>query len=153
MSWQDLVNGAYEFGAGFAVLLHCVQLFKDKEVKGASALATSFFFSWGIWNLYYYPHLDQWASFYGGLSIVAANCAWLLMMLYYKRFPGGIVKAQYKEWRGRMGFSDHVDGDAHASAVKHWNIYGPCAPQCEAECDGACASELLTQRALEANHV
>lgn len=85
MTWQDLINALYELGAGFAVLLHCRQLYKDKVVRGASWVATAFFFSWGIWNLYYYPHLNQWLSFFGGLAIASANFVWLGMMLYYIR--------------------------------------------------------------------
>jgi hypothetical protein len=84
-TWQDGVNGLYELLAGAAVLMHCWRLYKDKKVRGASWIATAFFFSWGLWNLYYYPHLDQWLSFVGGLGIVAANCVWLTMMLYYIR--------------------------------------------------------------------
>lgn len=85
MTWQDFINAFFEFGAGFAVLLHCLQLYKDKIVRGTSVWATSFFFSWGLWNLYYYPHLDQWASFFGGLSIVTANLLWVSMLWYYIR--------------------------------------------------------------------
>lgn len=96
MSWQDLINGAFEFLAGFFVMMHCRRLFIDKQVKGVSLVATAFFTSWGIWNLYYYPHLEQWLSFYGGLSIVIANAFWIGMMIYYKRFPGGAP-----EWRRR----------------------------------------------------
>lgn len=84
-SWQDAANGAFELLSGVMVLLHCRQLHKDKEVRGASWVATAFFFAWGVWNLYYYPHLNQWLSFIGGLGIVVANCLWLGMMLHYIR--------------------------------------------------------------------
>jgi hypothetical protein len=85
MSWQDLVNGAFEIGGGLMVLLHCRQLYRDKQVRGASWIATAFFASWGWWNLYYYPHLNQWLSFAGGVVIVLANTLWVFMMLYYIR--------------------------------------------------------------------
>lgn len=85
MTWQDAVNGMYELLAGVAVLMHCIRLYKDKQVRGASWIATAFFSSWGLWNLYYYPHLGQWLSFAGGIAIVAANCLWLGMMAYYIR--------------------------------------------------------------------
>jgi hypothetical protein len=92
MSWQDLVNGGFEFFAGFFVLMHCRRLHIDKLVKGVSLVATVFFTSWGIWNLYYYPHLGQWASFYGGLAIVSANALWISMMIYYTRRPHGVKR-------------------------------------------------------------
>lgn len=96
MSWPDIVNGLYELLAGGFVLLNVRQLLQDKQLKGVSVLATAFFFSWGVWNLYYYPHLEQWVSFVGGLSIVAANCWWLHLMLYY----GGIYRSAWRYlWR------------------------------------------------------
>lgn len=103
MTWQDLINGTFEFGAGFAVLLHCRQLFKDKMVRGISWLATLFFSSWGIWNLYYYPHLGQWASFFGGLSIVSANLLWVSMMGYY------IWKERQKTPRADTTYHNYTD--------------------------------------------
>ena len=54
-------------------------------VRGVSWMATTFFTSWGYWNLYYYPHLDQWWSFAGGVLIVVANTLWIGMMIYYIR--------------------------------------------------------------------
>jgi hypothetical protein len=45
-----------------------------------------------VWNLYYYPHLDQWWSFAGGLVIVAANVLWIGLMVYYL-------------WRERTGYA------------------------------------------------
>ena len=83
MSWQDLANGAFEIVGGFMVLDHCRALYRDKELKGVSVLATSVFTTWGFWNLYYYPHMDQWASFAGGLVIVTGNTLWLWLMFYY----------------------------------------------------------------------
>ena len=85
MNWADVVNGLFEFLAGFMVLLHCRTLYKDKLVRGVNLWATIFFSSWGIWNLYYYPSLGQWFSFFGGLGIVSANVLWVGMMIYYKR--------------------------------------------------------------------
>jgi hypothetical protein len=85
MNWQDVMNGAYESLGGLFVLLHILKLLRDKAVRGVSIPATAFFASWGLWNLYYYPHLDQWCSFAGGLGIVTANSAWIVLMLYYVR--------------------------------------------------------------------
>jgi len=85
MSLPDLINGAFELFGGVAIFGHCRRLYRDKLVRGASWPATAFFQSWGLWNLFYYPHLDQWVSFTGGLLIVTANTVWLGMMLYYTR--------------------------------------------------------------------
>lgn len=81
----DLVNGLFEVGGSVFLWLNCWRLWKDKMVRGYSMLTTMFFSSWGYWNLYYYPHLDQWWSFAGGVSIVTANTVWLGMMYYYRK--------------------------------------------------------------------
>jgi hypothetical protein len=83
----DFVNGLFEMLGGAFILNHCRVLYRDKMVRGVSIISTSFFFAWGVWNLYYYPHLDQWWSFAGGLVIVLGNCLWVGMMLYYSARP------------------------------------------------------------------
>lgn len=70
---------------GLAIFHHCWTLYRDKQVKGVSVFATVFFTTWGYWNLYYYPHLNQWVSFAGGVMIVTANTLWIAMMAYYLR--------------------------------------------------------------------
>lgn len=81
----DMINGAFE-ALGSAVLYRNVlQLYRDKQVKGVHWMATGFFAAWGYWNLFYYPHLDQWYSFTGGVSIALANTVWLVQMIYYIR--------------------------------------------------------------------
>ncbi len=81
----DIINGLFEFCGGLFILNHCRVLYHDKKVAGVSLLSTIFFQSWGVWNLYYYPHLDQIFSFLGGLLIVSGNTLWIAMMLYYGR--------------------------------------------------------------------
>ena len=85
MMWPDIVNGSFEFlGAPF-ITLSVIKLYKDKKVQGVSWLHAGFFAVWGYWNLFYYPHLDQWFSFAGGVAIVAVNSIWLLQLIYYTR--------------------------------------------------------------------
>ncbi len=85
MSWADIVNGIYESLGGLMVLLSCYRLYKDKQVKGVSIVATFFFTSWGFWNLYYYPSLNQWMSFAGGIIIAVSNTLWVSLAIYYTR--------------------------------------------------------------------
>lgn len=84
MTYADLTNGAFEFGGAVLIFNHCRAVLRDRAVAGVSILSTAIFTSWGFWNLYYYPSLDQWASFTGGLFIVTANCTWVYLMLKYK---------------------------------------------------------------------
>ena len=85
MAWPDVVNGSFELIGGIALWQNVRQLLKDQRTRGVTWTATAFFMSWGYWNLFYYPHLDQWWSFVGGLNIVAANTVWLALMVYYGR--------------------------------------------------------------------
>lgn len=87
MTWPDWINGTFEFGAGLAVLNHCRVLYIAKKHEGVSITSTAFFWGWGVWNLFYYPHLDQWISFAGGLFIMVANLLWLCLMLKYRKRP------------------------------------------------------------------
>lgn len=81
---NDLINGAFELLAGLMVLNHCRAVLRDKAVAGVSILSVAFMSAWGFWNLYYYPSLDQWASFAGGVMIVIANVVWVFLLLKYR---------------------------------------------------------------------
>lgn len=79
----DNINGLYEGIGGLFLWKNVHRLYKDKIIRGVSILSTTFFASWGVWNLYYYPYLNQWFSFSGGCIIVAANVVWVGQMIYY----------------------------------------------------------------------
>jgi hypothetical protein len=83
--WQDKVNATFELFGGLLIALHCRKAIRDKEVRGTSLLAVAGFAVWGFWNLYYYPALDQWTSFVGGLGVVGANTAWAALIIRYRR--------------------------------------------------------------------
>jgi hypothetical protein len=82
--WPDVVNGAFEFGGGALNFLNVYRIWKDKQVRGVSIIPSILFTSWGFWNLYYYPHLDQWWSFTGGAVIVLANFLWVALAWRYR---------------------------------------------------------------------
>ena len=81
----DFINGLIEAVAGLFVLNHCRVLYAHKETRGVSIVSSVFFTLWGFWNLYYYPHLNQPISFYGGLFVVAANVIYVGMMVIYRQ--------------------------------------------------------------------
>lgn len=85
----DLINGCFEFLAGIAVWNHVHTLSRDKNIAGVSIGSTAFFFTWGIWNLVYYHGIQQYISWFAGVSVMLGNCAWLGLMLYYRKHPGG----------------------------------------------------------------
>lgn len=85
MNIPDVINGCFEFFGAPFIFLSILKLHKDKQVKGISWVHAIFFTLWGFWNLYYYPHLEQFISFAGGIAIVTANTIWLCQLIYYKQ--------------------------------------------------------------------
>jgi hypothetical protein len=83
MNYPDLINGTFEACGMFFILLSIIKLGREKKVRGVSWIHVGFFATWGYWNLYYYPHLNQWMSFFGGLGIVITNTWWLAQLIYY----------------------------------------------------------------------
>jgi predicted membrane channel-forming protein YqfA (hemolysin III family) len=81
----DLINGIFELAGSLFILNHCKVLYKHKMVRGVSLLSTFWFLIWGCWNVYYYPHLEQPISTIGGISLMASNLMYVLMIIYYKR--------------------------------------------------------------------
>ena len=84
MHAPDIVNGLFELLGGFALWQNVKRIRTDKQCRGVNWQVTLFFTSWGFWNLFYYPSLDQWFSFAGGLNIVAANFVWLSYAIKYR---------------------------------------------------------------------
>jgi hypothetical protein len=89
----DITNGVFELLGGVLILNHCRAVLRDKAVAGVSTSSVAIFSLWGIWNLYYYPSLDQWFSFAGGLVIVAANLLWVVLLLKYRNRSGTTQRA------------------------------------------------------------
>lgn len=77
---MDLVNGLFELIGGVLLCLNVRRLARDRGVSGVSVWPVLFFTSWGCWNLLFYPSLGCWWSFAGGLLVVAANAAWLILL-------------------------------------------------------------------------
>lgn len=85
VDYPDMINGLFEFCGSIVLWRSVYVMYKDKGYLGIHWLTVGFFSIWGYWNMYYYPSLDQWLSFTGGLSITLANTIWLVQMLYYGR--------------------------------------------------------------------
>ena len=81
----DLLNGCFElFGSAF-ILLSIMKVLKTKSSAGVSWIHPAFFTAWGVWNLFYYPHLGQWLSFVGGIGVVSANIIWVSLLIKYRK--------------------------------------------------------------------
>jgi hypothetical protein len=77
----DQINGGFEAIGAVLAWVNVYKLHKAKEIKGVFWPLTAFFSSWGIWNLYYYPALGQWLSFYGGLGLTLGNAVWVVLAI------------------------------------------------------------------------
>lgn len=82
----DMMNGLFELFGAAITWLNVIQIRKDKCLKGYNPMTTVFFMSWGVFNLFYYPSLEQWFSFFGGIAIVTVNTIWLGHIVYYKKY-------------------------------------------------------------------
>jgi hypothetical protein len=81
----DIINGSFELGGAVINLMNVRQIFRDKQVKGVHWSPFVFFTAWGLWNLFYYPHLGQWFSLSAGILLVMVNIAFLYgLWRYYK---------------------------------------------------------------------
>jgi len=80
----DRINATLEyFGVLFAAW-NCFILVRDSgQVMGVSIASTVFFTVWGVWNLWYYPHLGQTASGIAAIGLVIANGVWLSLYVLY----------------------------------------------------------------------
>lgn len=89
MQIPDLINGVFEFGISIPLAKGVMMLRADRVVKGFYWPTIVWTTAWGLWNLFYYPHLDQWLSFIGGLIVVSVNITWLVHVYYYARQSRG----------------------------------------------------------------
>lgn len=81
----DLTNALFELGGGLVQIFNILKLKKDKIVRGLYWPTVLFFSCWGVWNMFYYNHLQQSLSWYAGILLASTNGIWLIMMLYYIR--------------------------------------------------------------------
>lgn len=79
----DVLNAGFELVGAFFTWQNFKRIRRDKGYAGIYWPAVVFFTSWGLWNLFYYPHLGQWWSATAGLALFVCNCCWLGGMWYY----------------------------------------------------------------------
>ena len=79
----DMINAIFELCGSLAIAFSVKKIYNDKLVRGVSWLHVAFFMSWGWWNLYFYPSVDAWASFYAGILLTVVNTIYLSQLIYY----------------------------------------------------------------------
>lgn len=79
----DIINASFELVGIIAVWLNIRAVLRDKAVKGVSVLNVLFFSLWGYWNIFYYPHLDQfWSGMAAGILAILNSIYFVLLMRY-----------------------------------------------------------------------
>ena len=85
MGIPDIINGGFELFASGFIILSILKVWHSHSSKGVNWIHPAFFSAWGFWNLYYYPHLDQWFSLIGGIGVVVCNTIWVALLFKYRR--------------------------------------------------------------------
>jgi predicted membrane channel-forming protein YqfA (hemolysin III family) len=81
----DLINGLIQVVASGFILLSVVKVFKEKKVAGVSIVHVGFFVMWGLFTVAFFTHLGQPFSAAGAMFVAAANVAWFLGLITYRR--------------------------------------------------------------------
>lgn len=93
----DQINAGFEVMAIIFALCNVGALIRDRRVAGVSVAAVIGFTCMGIWNLYFYPSLQQIWSGYAAGGVVLANCLWLALAWRWRPrrrlrlWPGGPI--------------------------------------------------------------
>mgnify|MGYP001599850197 CR=1 FL=1 len=83
MSWQDSVNAGFELACALLLWANVRTLYKDKQIKGIALSPNYLYLAGGLWDLYYYPFLNQWISFFACAVYTTGFTLWLGMAVWY----------------------------------------------------------------------
>lgn len=81
----DLINAGFELVGGVFVAMSIREVLRTHSTEGVHWSTVLFFTSWGCWNLFYYPHLDQPASTLGAVGVALTNAIWLFLIWKYRK--------------------------------------------------------------------
>jgi len=102
MNINDIINACFEFSAAIVIWINVYKLYKDKETKGVFWPVWLLYTIWGIWNIHYYPSLNQIWSYYAGIFLVIGNTVWVLQAWYYSiKNKGTIYLTKQNGIKGR----------------------------------------------------
>lgn len=83
---MDQANAALEMGGAFLRTLDCIKLFQHKRFVGGHLGTALYFLLWGVFNVFFYPSLNQVWSFWAALALMVINGLWFVMAVYYNHF-------------------------------------------------------------------
>jgi hypothetical protein len=80
----DIINGSFELVGGVMTWFNVRRLLNDKKVRGVDWRIAGFWSSWSVWNILYYPLLNQPLSWLAGLVLAVGNLTWLGLAFHYR---------------------------------------------------------------------
>jgi len=80
----DFMNGVFEAGGALFLSQDCLQLNRDKHIRGVYLPSRFFFLIWGLWNCGFYPMNGLYFSLSGGIMLVTANLVWCYLAFKYR---------------------------------------------------------------------
>ena len=83
MLLPDTINGLFEGVGSVFMGFNVARIVKDKCVRGFNWSTCAFFGAWSLFNLFYYPHLDQWVSTVGASLMAISNTTYVMLVIYY----------------------------------------------------------------------
>jgi cation transport ATPase len=83
---MDQANACLEMGGAFLRTLDCIKLFQDKRFSGGHLGTALYFLGWGVFNVFFYPSLNQVWSFWAAIVLMVMNGLWFVMALYYNHW-------------------------------------------------------------------
>lgn len=83
--FMDFANACFEGFGSIFVLNHARVLMKHKIIRGVSVLSVAYFALWGVFNMFYYSHLEQAFSWYAGIAVLISNAFYLSLIVHYRR--------------------------------------------------------------------
>jgi hypothetical protein len=86
---MDQANACLEMGGAFLRTLDCIKLFQDKRFSGGHLGTALYFLGWGVFNVFFYPSLNQVWSFWAAIALMAMNGLWFVMAVHYNYFHDG----------------------------------------------------------------
>jgi len=107
----DIINGCFELFGGLLMWLSIRQIIRDKQIVGFSPAPLIFWTAWGLWNLFYYPSLDQWFSFLGGIVVVVSNAIYLVLIWHFSRRAPRKLPNDAVIWDGTFDPSHNPNDD------------------------------------------
>ena len=84
MKYLDVINSLFEGLIIIFIILNIKEILKDKKVRGFTLFYVVFFFTWSVWNLFYYFSLKQPISAFSVfIGTILGVCADFLVFYYF----------------------------------------------------------------------